>query len=282
MTTQALTRESSLGAAAAARAVAALHSLFMLLWPLAVGVAAWQIVAMSQMFEPVLFPDVPTIAAATWKQWTTVDGLLDIGWTLFRVGSGVLIGSILGIGFGLWMGHSRIVRAFWIPWITVLLPIPILVWVPLFILWFGIGNVAVVLLVALGAFPAVILNTYTGISSIDEVLLRAARILETRGWALYTRVTLPAALPMVLSGLRLGIARGWRAAVAGELISVSAFGLGYRMFFGYTYLDTPSMFAAIVSIGIIGLLIEKAGFQLLESFTVKRWGTYRSDVAGGG
>jgi NitT/TauT family transport system permease protein len=159
-----------------------------------------------------------------------------------------------------------------LPLVSIGAPIPGVAYAPLFLLWFGLGNVSAVILVAfVSAFP-IIFNTWTGVKAVKEIWVRSAQAMGADGRRLFRHVILPGALPYILTGLRLGLAQAWRILVVVELLAAVPWGLGWLIFGAREFLNTDVMLAGIAVIGVIGLVLEKFAFQRLENLTVVRWG----------
>jgi len=151
-------------------------------------------------------------------------------------------------------------------------PIPGLAYAPLFLLWFGLGNVTSVLLVAfVSAFP-IIYNSWTGVKAVKDIWVRSAQAMGANDRRLFRHVILPGALPYIMTGLRLGLAQAWRILVGIEMLAAVSWGLGLLIFGAQEFLNTDVMLAGIVVIALIGLTLEKLVFERLEEFTVVRWG----------
>jgi NitT/TauT family transport system permease protein len=196
--------------------------------------------------------------------------------TLYRVLAGLVLAAALGIPLGMLMGRWRPAERFFLPLMSVLMPIPSLAWVPLFILWFGLGNTATIMLVFYAATFPLMYNTWTGVRSVNRLWLRAASAMGADERVLFRKVVLPAALPFVITGLRQAFARSWIAVVGGEMIAASAWGLGWVLFDAKEFLNTDVMMGVLVVIGGLGLLFERVVFQALEARTVARWGMVRA------
>jgi NitT/TauT family transport system permease protein len=136
-----------------------------------------------------------------------------------------------------------------------------------------------ILLVAWASFPPMVFNTWTGSKTINEIWVRAAQSMGAQGLKLFTKVVMPGALPFVLTGMRIGLARSWRAVVAGEMLSAGAFGLGWLIFEARDFVRTDVMLSGVMAIGVIGLLLEKVLFQAIEKYTVVRWGMLQETSA---
>ncbi|MGH7862466.1 MAG: ABC transporter permease, partial [Candidatus Dormibacteraceae bacterium] len=122
----------------------------------------------------------------------------------------------------------------------------------------------------------VVINVGSGVKSVNEVWIRAAESMNCRGLRLFYMVVLPAALPQIITGLRGGLGRGFRAVVAGEMIAATQWGLGWVIFNSISFLNTAGMLTAIAFIGVIGLLVENFVFSAVERVTVVRWGMLRA------
>jgi NitT/TauT family transport system permease protein len=237
---------------------------------------AWEAFARSRLFAPALTPAVEMIARALLRM--VLDGSLfgHVLFTLYRVLSGLGLAAVVGIPLGMLMGRWRPAERFCLPLISVLMPIPSLAWVPVFILWFGLGNAATIMLVFYAATFPLTYNTWTGVRSVDRLWLRAASAMGADERALFRKVILPGSLPFVVTGLRQAFARSWIAVVGGEMIAASAWGLGWVIFDAKEFLNTDVMLGVLVVIGGLGLLVERVVFQALETRTVARWGMLRA------
>jgi len=236
----------------------------------------WEAFARSRLFAPALTPTVEAIAGALLRM--VLDGSLfgHALFTLYRVLAGLVLAALCGIPLGMLMGRWRLAERFFLPLISVLMPIPSLAWVPLFILWFGLGNTATIMLVFYAATFPLMYNTWTGVRSVNRLWLRAASAMGADERVLFRKVVLPGALPFVITGLRQAFARSWIAVVGGEMIAASAWGLGWVLFDAKEFLNTDVMMGVLVVIGGLGLLFERVVFQALEARTVARWGMVRA------
>lgn len=243
--------------------------------PFALIALGWDALAHSGRLNPSLFPPVETVLATTWRMTLSGQLLLHALYTLYRLWAGFLIAAAIGVPMGMAMARSRSAELLLSPVVAALLPIPALAWVPLFILWFGLGDRATILLAAFASTLPVAVNTWTGVKTVNEVWIRAALSMRTRGASLFRRVVLPASLPFLLAGFRIGFAQAWRAIVAGEMIAATARGLGVMIFTAREFLNTDVMLAGVIMIGVIGMIFERAMFQSIEDHTVVRWGMVR-------
>jgi NitT/TauT family transport system permease protein len=234
--------------------------------------AAWEAFARSGMLPSAITPPLVDISQAVWAM--VINGTLfaHIGYTLFRILVGLTLAAVVGVPIGMLMGRFGFVERFMMPLVSVLSPIPSLAWVPLFILWLGLGNAASIALVLYAATFPLILNTWTGVRSVNRIWIRAATAMGAEQRSLFTKVVLPGSLPFVIAGLRQAFARSWIAVVGGEMIAATKWGLGWVIFDSKEFLNTDVMLGTLVVIGVLGLGFERLVFQALETRTVQRWG----------
>jgi NitT/TauT family transport system permease protein len=214
---------------------------------------------------------LPTSAyeSGNWLAWAVSGELLvDCATSLYRVVLGFAIGAVLALPLGLAMGASARMYAWTNPLIQVLRPIPPIAYIPLAILWFGLGDPPAVFLIALGAFFPVLMNTIAGVRHVDGIYLRAARNLGAGGGTLFMRVILPAAVPYILSGVRIGIGTAFIVVIVSEMIAVQN-GLGFRILEAREYFWPDKVIAGMITIGLLGLGID-IGMNRLNNHLL-RW-----------
>jgi NitT/TauT family transport system permease protein len=240
--------------------------------PFAVLALAWETVARLGVFPQRLFPPLEEVASAFVR--LTASGILPAhaAATIGRLVAGFALAAIAGIVIGIFMGRSRRAEDILLPLVSIGAPIPGIAYAPLFLLWFGLGNVSTVLLVGfVSAFP-IIFNTWTGVKAVKEVWVRSAQAMGADDRRLFRHVILPGALPYILTGLRLGLAQAWRILVGVEMLAAVGWGMGWMIFGAREFLNTDVMLAGVAVIGIMGLALEKLVFQRIEEYTVMRWG----------
>ena len=195
-------------------------------------------------------------AAGSWLGWAFSGELIgDAMGSLYRVIVGFVVGAGLALPLGLAMGAQPRVYAWLNPLVQLLRPIPPIAYIPLSILWFGLGNPPAVFLIALGAFFPVLMNTIAGVRQVDGIYIRAARNLGASGSTMFVRVILPAAVPYILSGVRIGIGTAFIVVIVSEMIAVNN-GLGFRILEAREYFWSDKIIAGMISIGLIGLGID--------------------------
>lgn len=232
----------------------------------------WEIVAWIGIFPRRLFPPLEEVAASFAQ--LTANGILlhHAADTVLRLLSGFALAAVAGVAVGVLMGRSRRAEDLMLPLVSICAPVPGLAYAPLFLLWFGLGNLSSVLLVGfVSAFP-IVFNSWTGVKAVKEIWVRSAQSMGADDRRLFRHVILPGALPYILTGMRLGLAQAWRILVAVEMLAAVPWGLGWMIFGARKFLNTDVMMAGIVVIAIIGLVLEKLVFQKIENYTVVRWG----------
>lgn len=237
-----------------------------------IAVGIWEGFARSGMFSLALTPPVFSI----WERLTemTLDGAIfgHTATTMLRVLVGMGISILIAIPLGMLMGTSGATEKIFSPLLSVLMPIPSLAWVPLFVLWFGIGNLSTVLVIIYASVFTMTFNTWVGVRAINQIWIKSAQVMGASGHQLFLKVILPGTLPYIISGLRIAFGRAWIAVIGGELLASPDWGLGKIIFDASEFLDTESMLSALIFIGIIGIAIEKLFLRRLERLTIDRWG----------
>ena len=240
--------------------------------PFVVVGALWEFVARSGAFPRRLFPPLEEVAATFVR--LTAAGILPqhAAETLLRLAAGFAVAATAGVLLGIAMGRYRRAEDLLLPLVSIGAPIPGLAYAPLFLLWFGLGDTGSIILVSFVAMFPVIQNSWTGVKAVKEIWIRAAQTMGADERRLFRHVILPGALPYILTGMRLGLAQGWRILVAVEMLAAVPWGLGWLIFGAREFLNTDVMLAGIAVIGAIGLALERFVFQRLERYTVGRWG----------
>jgi NitT/TauT family transport system permease protein len=215
------------------------------------------------------------VAASLWSG--LADGTIPRGVlvSMRRLVIGYLLSLAGGVALGLSLARSRTLRESIGTLVTGLQALPSICWLPLALLWFGLGEAAILFVVIAGSLLAITVATEAGVSNVPPLYVRAARTMGARGATLYLRVILPAALPAILSGMRLGWTFAWRSLMAGELLFVSG-GLGQLLATGRELGDMSRVLAVMAAIVTLGLVTEVLVFQRLEARVREVWGTDRS------
>jgi NitT/TauT family transport system permease protein len=243
-------------------------------------IAGWQLLDTLGAFPKALVPP-PWTVLQTMGTWLGTGGqagnlfyagkLLDDVWaTLVRVLVGFALAGAIGVALGTLIGVSRRSEEALTPLFRILGPVPPITWIPVAIVVLGIGPRTNYFLTFLGAVFPVIAASSVAVAGVGRDLLRAGRMMGRHGIGLIGTVVLPAALPGIMGGLRIGLGLSWMMAVTSEMLAVHS-GLGYTLWNAYNYLDYPAVFAAMIVTGLCGLITD----SLLRAATrgALRWHT---------
>lgn len=232
--------------------------------------------ARSGWFPAVLLPTLPTVArtlVTALADGTLIHHALS---TLHRVLLGFALAIVVALPLGILMARFKRIENFVLPLASALMPIPSLAWVPVFILWFGLGNTVSVLVVFYAATFPMLLNTWSGVRSVNPLWLRAAGAMGANENALFWKVIIPGASPFIITGARQAFLRAWIAVVGAEALAASDWGLGWVIFDAKEFLNADLMLASLAVIGAIGFAFERFVFGSLERGTVLRWGMVKA------
>ena len=221
---------------------------------LAIGVALWHFVTAIDLDFYINFQNVPS----PWKVFTAFIAHIqtEIFWThiyvsMRRILISYSLAVALGISIGLVMGRSKIARAFIMPYIEVIRPIPAVAWIPLAILMWPTEESSIIYITFLGALFPIVLNTLHGVEQTPEVLVRAVQSLGASRWAVFRHVVIPAALPSIAAGLAIGMGVSWFSLLAGEIIS-GQYGIGYFTWDAYSLINYQDIVVGMLVIGFLG------------------------------
>jgi len=226
---------------------------------IALAVGCWWLLALI-IDNPLLMP-TPAATVEKLVDLATGSGTFDL-WTnawasLKRVLIGWAAAVVVGILIGAAMASSRIVDRLIDPLVEFARPIPPLAYAPLFIVWFGIGEIPKLLVIFVGCLPTMIITTAAAVRGVDLSWLRAARTLGASRLYLFRKVILPASLPEVITGMRIASGFAWGVLVAAEILA-STSGLGWMIIQAGRFLDTATIFVGIVTIGALAFLMDRA------------------------
>ncbi|MDD5222807.1 MAG: ABC transporter permease [bacterium] len=237
-------------------------------WSPLLVLLAWELISRQGWISPQLLPSLESVGGALVSLFSSGDLLRHLGISLLRVILGFSLATVVGVSLGLAMGWFKWWRGFFDPLVEILRPIPPMAWIPLAILWMGIGETSKIYIIFYGAFFPIVINTTLGVKSIDGNLLKMARSMNLRGWLLFKEVIFPGSLPAVMTGLRIGLGVGWMCLVAAELIAAES-GIGYLIEESKELLRTDRVVLGMLLIGAMGILSDW-GVRSLEKY-VRRW-----------
>ncbi len=224
-----------------------------LLWPAAVtaGVlVVWELTVAVRQVKAVLMPRPSAIARVLWTQGPLI---LEHMWpTFYQIVLGFLLSVAGGILVAVLITYSSIVRRGFYPLIVVSQIVPKVAVAPLFVVWFGLGDLSRLLLAFLIAFFPIVINTATGLTSVDEDFVRMGRAYMGTRWHIFTKIRLPHALPLIFGGMKISITLAVIGVVVAEFVAAQR-GIGYLIVMANGLLDTPLMMAAIMALSVMGL-----------------------------
>jgi sulfonate transport system permease protein len=230
--------------------------------------SAWAIASARSWVPPQILPPPASVGETLLDQLRTGELFLNIGISLTRVAAGFLVGGALGIALGIVMGLSRTVEDYIHPMFKAVSQVPVLGWLPLAMMFLGIGESLKVALIAHASLVPVALNTLKGIRGVSNRYVEVARVFEFSRVQLLRKVILPAAVPSMFVGIRFGITQAWLSLATVELLASSE-GLGFMIVWGRQLFQLDLVLSAILVVGLIGLAIDKS-LELLEA-RLLRW-----------
>jgi ABC-type nitrate/sulfonate/bicarbonate transport system permease component len=240
---------------------------------LAFFLALWHIASTTGLFgriEPdyslLLLPTPETVLKAIIE--TAKDGTLwsNVSVSIVRVAIGFGLAVAIGIPLGLAMALSPLCNNISEPFVRIFSPIPGIAWVPLAILWFGLGDKAAIFIIAIGSVFPIIINTIQGVLDVDSHLVDAARMMGASHLVVLRRVMLPSVIPYLVTGFRIGLGFAWRVVIAAEMVGVPK-GIGYMLNVGRSTGRTDITIVTMVTLGVLMLVVEELVFAPLENRT---------------
>src|SRR5262249_22882828 len=238
--------------------------------------ALYEVTARSGLFPRALMPTLAKVASTFADMVADGSMLHHAAATLARMLAGFALAVVIGLPLGILMGRSRLAEGCFLPVTNALMPIPSLAWVPVFILWFGLGNAVKVLIVLYAALFPMMLSAWSGMRAVNRLWLRAAGAMGADEQAMFWKVILPGASPFIITGLRQAFLRAWISAVAAEMVAAAEWRLGVGVYDSGEFLNVDVLLGSVAVIGIIGFAFERLVFGSLERFTVQRWGMVRA------
>ncbi|MHB1669820.1 ABC transporter permease [Thiomonas sp.] len=236
---------------------------------LVAALAAWQVVAWSGVFPPFALPSPQSV----WKSLVMIlhEGYggqtlpTDIFVSTLRIVIGFIGAVIFGVPIGLLMSRNKIVFDVVDPFLQFIRPVPPLAYIPLLVVWFGIGELPKIVLILVGTVPVIIIGTMSGVNSTPPLRISVARTLGASNGRIFWKVILPSALPEIFTAMRVGIGVAWTCLVAAELIAASS-GLGWLVQFAGQALQVSIVIVGIIIIGLIGYAMELVIRKLEDIF----------------
>lgn len=239
-------------------------------------IGAWGLASAYALVSPVFLPSPRQVVLALYN--LIVKGFVDatlaqhVGASLIRIFGALIASIIIGIPAGIAIGTSRIGRGILDPIVEFLRPLPPLAYLPLIIIWVGIGEASKITVIALSMLPSIILSTSAGVRAVSKDHVNAARSLGASKRQVLTEVVLPSAVPSILTGIRIALGAGWTTLVAAELVAATS-GIGFMIQSAAQFLVTDIVIAGIIVIALIAILLEYIA-RLIERRLVP-WASHR-------
>ncbi|MGN7454856.1 ABC transporter permease [Paenibacillus pasadenensis] len=238
--------------------------------------ALWQ--GLASAYGPEILPGPAQTARGGWE--LLADGTLPsyIGISFSRVLLGWSLGSLIAIPLGLLIGRVGAIRAFAEPFLNFIRFIPPIAFITLFLIWFGIGETSKVMLILYATLFIVLLNTLTGVLSVEEDRIRSARSMGASDWQIVRHVVVPATVPYMFTGIRLAMGTSFMAIIGAEMIASNE-GVGYLIWNSRLFFRTDWIFVGLISLGLMGFVTDRAvallGRKLLGRYGVVSTGSLR-------
>lgn len=223
--------------------------------PVIIVLAVWYLMTSSKQYTGILFPRLSTVWETITHKCMDRSLLAAVEISLARVLKGYFLAAVCGIAAGILIGLSEHAQRFTDLIIQILKPIPPIAWIPLVILWMGIGESSKVFLIFLGGFFTILQNVMNGIRYTDKKLLEVASVMETPKWKYIFHLIIPAALPSIFTGLRVALGTCWTCVVAAELVASSS-GIGYMISNARNFGQIDVVIVGMLAIGIVGKIMD--------------------------
>ena len=238
------------------------------------GLILWEVLTRLLLENELLIPPPSSVARTLWKLGLSGELNRHLLATLFEFVCGFSTACVIGILLGYLMGRHRWFDDLMDPWIATLYSVPVIAFVPFIIIWFGIGLFSKIIVVFKITAVAIILNTAAGIKNIDPVWLELSKSLRLSSWETTYKIRLPAALPYIITGMRLGVGRAMLGVIVAELMAANA-GLGYLLRDAAETWDSPKLFVTVVLLAAMGMgsfsLIKKGEQKLAPWRETAEW-----------
>lgn len=215
----------------------------------------WYVVTKTGEVPTVLLPTIGSVMESLGTQIKSGRLIQDISISLMRILKGYSLAALIGITLGVAMGMNEKINRFFIFTFTSIRQIPMLAWIPLLVMWFGIGEESKIAVIFLASYFPIMVNTVSGIKRTDLKLIEVGKMYDLSHWELFTKIYLPSALPSTFVGLKLGLGISWMAVVGAEMIAANS-GIGFRINDARSLMQSSVVFSGIISIAIAGVIMD--------------------------
>lgn len=225
----------------------------------------WEILSKIGLLNPFFLPAPTKIVESFIALLANGQLIIDLLVSVRRVLFGFLISILTAVPLGLFLGMNKKIKRLVSPLVNFIRPIPPIAWIPLAIIWFGIGNTTSYFITMIASFFPIFINTITGVENISQKHLDVAKSFDVDKKTLLIHVIFPCAFPFILSGMRIGLGIGWMAVVAAEMIAAFS-GLGYLIIINQDMLRMDRVLVGMITIGMVGLLLDTFILELRNRF----------------
>lgn len=215
----------------------------------------WYVVTQTGEVPTVLLPTIGSVMESLGTQIKSGRLIQDISISLMRILKGYSLAALIGITLGVAMGMNEKINRFFIFTFTSIRQIPMLAWIPLLVMWFGIGEESKIAVIFLASYFPIMVNTVSGIKRTDLKLIEVGKMYDLNHRELFTKIYLPSALPSIFVGLKLGLGISWMAVVGAEMIAANS-GIGFRINDARSLMQSSVVFSGIISIAIAGVIMD--------------------------
>lgn len=243
--------------------------------PFAAILIVWTLAARARLVPPVFLPPPGEVAETAWEMLRDGSLWVNIGASLARVLVAALISVPVGVALGIFVGLQRWLAPVVEPIVGFFNALSGIAWLPLAVTWFGLGWVSVTFILCNTIFFLVFFNTLVGVRTVPRIFEQAVHTLGGSRRHVIQQVLIPAAMPNIVTGIRMSIGFGWRALIAAEMIATST-GLGFLIYNASNFHQSDTILVGILTIGILWLATDRLALQPLERWTVERWGLVSS------
>lgn len=238
---------------------------------LVIMIVAWEILARLQIYPSYVFPSPSGVLESLREGFADKSFIWGTLTTLKRIAIGFAFAIIAGTTFGFILGQLKIVDETVGPLVLGLQTLPSICWLPVAIVWFGLNENAIIFVVIMGAILGITISTSDGVKNIPPAYIKAAKTMGASGTKLFATVLLPATMPSIITGMKLGWAFAWRSLMAGELLFASG-GLGFLLQSGRELNDINRVMAVMIVIIVIGFVVDRVAFSRIEEQLRLKWG----------
>ncbi len=235
----------------------------------------WQLVFMAKLFPEIMFPSVPSILKELLKEILDLSIVYKLLFSIKLILLALVLSTFITIILVAISMYLSTFRGLIDTLISIFDPLPSIAILPLAILWFGIGNKVLIFIMIHSILWPMLLNIISGFDSVPEIYKEVGKSIGLKGYKFLLGVYIPASIPNILTGFKMGWSRAWRALISAEMVfgaTGAIGGLGWDIYIKRSYLDMPGMLTSLIIIMLVGVLVEKIIFKKIENKTIKKWG----------